>query len=344
MGLIGSEMVKFILTRLNRWFGDSSLLLRRANRCMAAAERVHDITGESECWLFFEIVWNWFRYGCSDEDFLTMEFYRKNSREKNRWLTSALNNRYLYETVYDDNARRIFDNKDIFDQYFKSFFRHDFLILKDSDEHEIRLFLNKYKEVIIKPAGGACGMGIYKLNHSDETGIQKLLNNLKKGDNLIMEQMIVQHSEMAKMNPSSVNTIRVITMIDRTGDVHIISTLAKFGASAGCVSNTLSGGICCHINKDTGILDRPGKDMHGAPHFYHPVSGVVIPGFQIPNWDGVCEYAKSLAMVVPTGRYIGWDIVIRPDGYDVIEGNLHPCQDFQGCDGIGRWQQIKELI
>jgi hypothetical protein len=159
-----------------------------------------------------------------------------------------------------------------------------------------------------------------------------------------MEEIIVQHSEMARMNPSSVNTIRVITMLDRKRDVHIIYQCAKFGASMQCISNTLGGGVCCHIDKETGILDTLGKNMHGESIFRHPISGFVIPGFQIPNWDGVLEYAKKLANVVPSARYIGWDIVILENGYDVIEGNLHPCQDFQGCDGVGRWKLIKDLI
>ena len=71
---------------------------------------------------------------------------------------------------------------------------------------------------------------------------------------------------------------------------------------------------------------------------------IIIPGFQIPNWSGVLDYARTLALVVLSARYIGWDIVILEDGYDVIEGNLHPGQDFQGCDGIGRWNEIKKLV
>lgn len=87
-----------------------------------------------------------------------------------------------------------------------------------------------------------------------------------------------------------------------------------------------------------------GHDIKGNKHLKHPVSGVVLPGFQIPLWDGVIAYAKELSKVVPSGRYIGWDIVILNDGYDVIEGNIHPGQDFQACDGIGRWNEIKSLL
>lgn len=314
------------------------------NRCRKVAEAVHSITGENTTKLFVEVIYNWFRYGCSDEDFLTMEFYRKNSREKRRWLTSALNNRFLYKTVYDDYARNVFDHKEYFDNKFKHLMKHDTLILKDASKEEILSFLNKKKTVIVKPAGGACGVGIFKVNSSDMVAVEDLMKRINDGENLIMEQLIIQHPDMARMNPSSVNTIRIITMVDKKGDVHIINTLAKFGGSVACISNTLAGGICCHINADTGILDRPGKDIHGEEHFKHPVSGLIIPGYQIPLWNGVIDYAKKLAEVVPSGRYIGWDIVILKDGYDVIEGNLHPGQDFQGCDGIGRWNQIRKLI
>lgn len=321
-----------------------TLRFRRMCRVLDAALRVRAITGENTDKLIIEIVWNWFRYGSSDEDFLTFEFYRKNSREKKRWLTSAKNNRYLYKTVYDDFARSCFDNKEIFDDLFKPLMKHDFLILKNANENDIRSFLKKYDEVIVKPAGGACGVGIFKINNGDNEALNDLINRIKNGDNLIMEQVIIQHNDMAKVNPSSVNTIRVITMVDSHGDVHIINTLAKFGGSSSCISNTMGGGICCHIDEDTGILDRPGKDIHGESHFRHPVTGVIIPGYQIPNWESLCDYAKKLAKVVPSGRYIGWDIVILADGYDVIEGNIHPGQDFQGCDGVGRWNEIKKLI
>lgn len=273
-----------------------------------------------------------------------MEFYRKNSREKKRWLTSAKNNRYLYKVAYDDDARLTFDHKEFFDKRFKHLMKHDFIILKDSTKDEIKAFLQKYREVIVKPAGGACGVGIYKMNYADSEAVKDVFERIDAGENLIMEQVIVQHKEMARMNPSSVNTLRIITMVDKGGNVQIINTLAKFGGSDQCISNTWGGGCCCHINQETGILDRLGKDIHGNYLFCHPVTKVVIPGFQIPNWNGVLNYAKELAKVVPNGRYIGWDIVILEDGYDVIEGNLHPGQDFQGCDGIGRWKQIKQLL
>lgn len=93
-------------------------LISKINRCWGAALVVHSITGENKYLLFFEVVWSWYRWGASDEDYVRFEFYRKNSREKRRWLTSRLNNHYLVKKVLDKNAIDIFDNKELFDKQF----------------------------------------------------------------------------------------------------------------------------------------------------------------------------------------------------------------------------------
>ena len=185
---------------------------------------------------------------------------------------------------------------------------------------------------------------MYKLQSDDNEGVENLLNELKHGKDLMIEQVIVQHPQMSKMCSSSVNTIRVATMIDRLGEPHVIYTVAKFGGGEGCVSNTLHGGIPCSIDIDTGVINSMGISSTGCRILKHPDSNMVIPGFQIPNWNGVCEYAKSLALHYPSGRYIGWDIVILEDGYDVIEGNIHPGEIDQVCGGKGLWNEIKKYI
>lgn len=232
----------------------------------------------------------------------------------------------------------------MFDKTFSSFLKHDFLIIQEHSEEEIKNFVKKYQTVIVKPCDGALGNGIYKMDFNDEKLMRNLLDAYKKGKHLILEEVIVEHPDLQRLNPTSVNTIRVITMIDAHGKVHILNTVAMIGADKGCVSNTHSGGCLCHIDMETGIIDHLGSDVNGHSFLRHPVSGIVLPGYQIPNWEGVLDYAKKLAKVVPNGRYIGWDIVILEEGYDVIEGNIHPGQGNQATDGKGRWEIIKSLI
>lgn len=222
--------------------------------------------------------------------------------------------------------------------------KHEVLIGANSTSKEIDAFIEKHKEIIVKPSNGALGSGIYKLRSDEKREIDTLKNKISGGQKLILEQVIVEHPDVARLNPTSVNTVRVITMIDFKGDVHILNTVAMLGADKGCVSNTHSGGVLCHIDTESGIIDFKGSDVNGNVYLRHPVSNIILPGYQMPNWNGMLEYVRELAMVVPSARYIGWDIVILEDGYDVIEGNIHPGQGHQATDGVGRWKQIESLI
>ncbi len=131
-----------------------SSIKSKMNRIMASAEIVHNETGENKYFLCLDLLYNWFRFGCSDEDYLTMEFYRKNSREKMRWMTSKKNNRWLVKRAYDSYALKTFDNKDCFDKVFKDYMKHDFIIAQESSLDEILAFIEKYGQVIVKPVEG----------------------------------------------------------------------------------------------------------------------------------------------------------------------------------------------
>lgn len=139
------------------------------------ANRVHEITGENKILLFFDILWCNLRFGSFDEDYIRFQFYRKNHRERKRWLTGCMNYYWMIDKFYDQRAIDIFDNKDQFDETFKDYMHHDVLIAKKSTKDMILSFINKYKEVIVKPADGALGIGIYKLSCSDQPAVNQLL-------------------------------------------------------------------------------------------------------------------------------------------------------------------------
>ena len=219
------------------------LFAQRVNRCKEAAAEVSKITGENFFLCFCEIIFMWYIYGASDEDYVTMELYRKNSREIKRWLTSKKNNRYLLKKAYDKYAISVFDDKRNFDTVFSKYMKHKVFNPEGKSENEIISFIKTFEYVIVKPADGACGRGVYKIYSNDESDLTILLKRIASGEHLIIEEPIIQHERMSEVNSSSVNTIRVITMLDRNRDVHVINTCAKFGGSASCISNTFGGDL-----------------------------------------------------------------------------------------------------
>ena len=320
-----------------------SLLKQRIDRCWQAADRVHNITGENTTKLFCEVVYDWYRYGASDEDFFTLEFYRKNHREKCRWITSRKNNN-IVKDLYSKEVIAIFDQKSLFVKKFRDYIRRESVYSGDLTSSELIDFIEKHGKVIVKPDGSACGQGVYKIESGEKILIDELISNIQKGNGYVIEQLIVQHSGMSALNPDSVNTIRIETIVDQNGNVYINNMLAMLGTTTAIINNAHAGGIMCHIDSETGIIDSKGVNPEGKRIMIHPATNNVLLGYQLPNWGGIQEYAKKLALVVPEARYIGWDVVICEDGYDVIEGNIHPGVCTQACDGKGRWEFIKSKL
>lgn len=308
------------------------------------AKDLHKRFGFSLCGLYYDILRARLLYGASEEDYMAMEFYRKSHKEQSGYNTFRRNFVEFFNAFYEKSSVELFDDKSKFINVFANYIIHDVLFTGEKSAEEIEQFIAKHETIVVKPILGCEGVGVYKLNMNDIAKKEELFALINNGSHFVLEECIVQHPKTAELNPSSVNTVRVETIIDAEGEVHITNSVCIMGTTSSIVNNTHSGGIMCHIEPDTGIFDSFGRNPKGELYFRHPATNIVLPGYQLPNWEGVLEYAKSLAKVVPSARKIGWDIVILENGYDIIEGNVRPGHCTQACDGRPRYKLEKSLI
>ncbi|WP_295086884.1 sugar-transfer associated ATP-grasp domain-containing protein [Ruminococcus sp.] len=68
------------------------------------------------------------------------------------------------------------------------------------------------KTLFAKKIYGECGDGVYIITH--HTNINELLKEMK-GAKYIIQEKLEQHDDIAKINPSCINTIRIITIIGK---------------------------------------------------------------------------------------------------------------------------------
>ena len=124
-----------------------------------------------------------------------------------------------------------------------------------------------------------------------------------------------QHPEMAKMNASSVNTIRIICII-LDGESIPLSAVVRIGNNGSRVDNFSSGGVGCGVKPD-GRLNDCGYTQKGERYDVHPNGFVFSEGF-VPNFDKVLEAVKRCHMCVPMFGVASWDIAIDEDGEPVL--------------------------
>jgi hypothetical protein len=59
-------------------------------------------------------------------------------------------------------------------------------------------------------------------------------------------------------------------------------------------------------------------------HATHPDTGTPIEGAVVSGWPAVRDGIVALATRLPFLPYVGWDVVVTDEGYQVIEGNRRP--------------------
>ena len=195
-----------------------------------------------------------------------------------------------------------------------------------SEQEAIELCSN-IGDAIIKPSLNEGGKGVHGLNvvdgitDIDRMSIQDLFKRYQK--DYIIQEIIHQHPEMSRLNPSSVNTIRVLTYrMDM--EVLLLYSVVRIGKKGMTVDNESQGGICARINCDGTIA----KYAYGAPgneKVEMTDNGVVLEGYRIPSYDEIILTAKQCHYQLPFFDIIGWDFCVDQDGKPImIEWNSNP--------------------
>ncbi|MDT7829339.1 sugar-transfer associated ATP-grasp domain-containing protein [Pricia sp. S334] len=182
------------------------------------------------------------------------------------------------------------------------------------------------KRLFIKSFCGYGGTEVFLLEYSS------LKEDLKKFGNIILtgafvhQEGIVQHAEVNKIYPHSINTLRVETYIENSGKINILGMVMRFGAGGKFVDNLSSGGFSVPVEPLTGNLMPKGLQrirFGGNVYYRHPDTDFEFKGYKIPYFNEARQLCLQLAQHIPN-RLVGWDIALTPNGPVVIEGNHTP--------------------
>ena len=199
-------------------------------------------------------------------------------------------------------------------------------------------------EVFAKPTASTKGKGAEKIVFSDFKDNRELYDYMKSKSYMIFEEVIKQHPAIAAINESSVNTIRVVTIVDN-GVCHHVFTSFRIGAGK-LVDNFSAGGIVADIDPKTGIVRTAAFNRVGEGFAKHPLSGLDIKGFQIPLWDQVLEMTRTAAMrMAPLGvGIVGWDVAVGEDKVYLVEGNSRPGHELPQLPYVDVKKGVKYVI
>ena len=267
--------------------------------------------------LFFDIIISSFLYGTGYYDYQEFEFYNLNRKERKTYLTRVKNNN-IVKRYNDKNYFKYFDNKYEFNKIFKDYLNREWLVL-DNNYNEFVSFCKNKKEIIVKPIDGCGGTGVdlIKIENKD---LKKIYDTLLKNNQVLIEEKIIQHNSLAKLNETSVNTLRIVTFFDGN-NTHILNTVLKIG-NGGITDNFSSGSMYTFVKN--GKIIVPAIDRDDNVFEIHPISKEKLVDYSIPNFDKCIDLVKSCAGLIPEVKYVGWDVAVTEKGASLIEGNCYP--------------------
>ncbi len=305
-------------------------------------------SGKSRIWLLWDMLRCAVQYNAGYMDYKIAQMYRLSDAQKKTQITRGLSNT-IVRRMNPREYWHFFDDKATFNELFKDEVNRNWIKIDPStDLNVFKAFLQTNPDIIAKPLEGSSGVGIehYVAKHwtgREDAFLQELLG--KQTD--MIEERVLQHPRMMALCPTSVNTIRIATLL---GDKKqgVVYAFLRIG-NGKVMDNVDCGGMAARVDLDSGKLLTVGADKQGNTFTHHPITGTPIVGFEVPYFQAAMDMCLKAAQKVPQMRFIAWDVAITKDGPCFIEGNSFPSHAVPQFaahypDGIGIMREFREFI
>ena len=305
-------------------------------------------SGKSHAWLMRDMLDCALKYNAGYVDYKIAEMYKLNDAQRKTVITRGISNT-IVRRMNDKAYWHFFDDKTQFNQLFGEYIHRKWLLINaDTDPAALADITEGNTQLIGKPLEGSSGQGILKFTEEDwKDGAEAFKQLLLDKGIGILEEMVVQHHDMATLCPTSVNTCRIATLL---GDKQqgIVYAFLRIG-NGKVMDNVDCGGMAARIDLDSGMLKTVGADKQGNTYENHPMTGTPIVGFTIPYWEEAKKMCLEAAQKVPQMRFVAWDVAITEDGPTFIEGNSFPSHAIPQFaahypDGIGILPEFEKFI
>jgi len=306
--------------------------------------------------LYYSAVYHQQLYGSSVMDYFTFRFGQRSHAEKMEYVTWY--SRFVYMAFLNrDRDLHLLDNKYEAYHLLKPFYKREAITVAGwGDFDTFREFSARHSSLFVKPVNLELAAGVHRLTVGPDDNLEAIFESLLKESEdldcedvtrpvehrLILEEEIRQSEEMAQFNPQEMSVLRVTTILVK-GQVTFFYPVFRMMCGDGEGRSGEMYSYDALIDAATGELVTNGIESRGEVEC-HPVTGMKIKGFRMPQWEELKAMLEAAARMLPGLRYIGWDVAHTDRGWCIIEGNTNGEFFFQMCVGHGVKREFEDLI
>ena len=311
-------------------------------------------------------IYDYWVYGNDIDEEFFYHFYEKTHIQKRSYMTNRIRTVYMdYLCCGDARAnpeirKKRNDQLEMKYECYKKlqkYYLRDIIEISDLDDYEsFKAFVKKHDVFVVKPSDFCYGIGVHKAKITDYGSIDKAFDSIlaegqqihhrhpSRKSSVVLEELIVQAEELAQFHPASVNSVRATAVRAKNGEIVVFHPWLKCGVGGRFVVSAALDGFDAEIDSKTGIVITDGYSENGKVYKVHPDSGIQIKGFKIPQWDDLLKMIHDLMEELPEYGYIGWDMVLTPKGWVVMEANYAGECMWQMMRQCGGREEFENLI
>lgn len=333
------ERIKTLFRRVR------GMSLRRMWRNLS---EIHRESGRPRAVLLLDMAYCAARYGVGYLDYHVFGFAVNRGRQKRSTFMTMDHNIALVRALNDRDYYPVFNDKIQFNRRFAAYLGRDWIDLRDAGADGFAQFIQGRDALFAKRTDLYGGQGIERVELRGADPVQ-LYDRLMAEHKYLVEEAIVQHHALDRLYPTSVNTLRITTILSG-GEAHFVYAFFRMGSGRSATDNISSGGMYTAVAEDGTLSAEAFSDKTGYYYRTHPATGMCFEGFRLPFYRECVALCLEAARVEPHMRYVGWDVAITETGPVLIEGNNLPgynmCQNYRHLDppGIGILPKVRTLV
>ena len=309
------------------------------------AKDIGERNNKSATYVKIDMFRNFIKYGIGYTDYLKGDYINLTKEEKETYVTTKSFYKilkYLNHPMYTVCMH----DKLLFNKIYYDFINRNFIDLRVSTVDDLKNFVKNKKHVFAKPPHDFGGHGIQKIAIKGIDDYNKLFKELRKKEINLVEEEIIQHEAVSKLNPYAVNPLRIVTLLDKNCKPHILATALRINmddsAVVGCTD------VYMRINENGEVCSRVVDDVANT-YEEHPLTKYKFKDAKIPYIKEALDMCKKAALKVPEVRYVGWDVAITPNGPVIMEGNEYPSYGLVqyylfNDEHVGHLKQLNDIL
>lgn len=271
----------------------------------------------------------------SKSEYFMYDFAHKNRAKQSTFLPDKTTYEIFYRINDCDqieyNTRNKWDVYTHLKQYYK---REICLVTGPEHKEDFWALLKDKHRLFCKPLCGSLGEQIKIVRDEDsltDEAFEKLLEYYSP-EGFLAEELIHQTDFMNRLNPTSVNTLRIMTI--RMNDRINLYFEFKIGEMFSIVDNLGKRSLICGVDASDGTIITAFNGNRTA-FMVHPQTRIKVVGEKIPCFSQAIDLALELARYFPAIRYLSWDLALTDEGWVVVELN--------GKGGICGFQEVYNI-